>query len=65
VNELLTCVVMLDSLMVAYVEFVIMLIELKNQIVCSCSKTNTVLSEWIVSNIMDVSVLHFYSISNK
>jgi hypothetical protein len=40
---------MLDSLIVAYIRFVIMLIELEKvlsqEIVCLCSKTTRVLSE--------------------
>jgi len=49
-NEL-TYARMLDSLVVAYLQFVIMLIELeevlsqKLKCVCVCSKTTTVLSE--------------------
>ena len=33
--------------------------------VCLCSKTTTVVSEWTVPKIMDVSFLYFYCIINK
>jgi hypothetical protein len=42
-NELLTCAIMLDSLTVAYVQIVILLIELQevlNWSVCLCSNQN-------------------------
>jgi hypothetical protein len=49
VNELLTYTIMLDSFIVVYVLFVIMLIELKKllsqELKCLCSKTTTVLLE--------------------
>jgi len=49
VNVWLTYATMLDSLMVAYLQFVEMMIELENvlsqEIKCLCGKTATVLSE--------------------
>jgi hypothetical protein len=52
VNELLTCAIMLDSLMVAYLQFVIVVTELKKvlsqEVKCLCSEITTVLSDWIV-----------------
>jgi len=49
VNELLTCAVMLDSLIVAYLQFVIVVTELKKvlsqEVKCLCSEITTVLSE--------------------
>jgi len=63
VNKLLTYAVMLDSPILSYIQFVIMLIELRKvlnqELKCSCSKTTTVLSERTVPNTMDVSLLHF------
>jgi len=48
VNQLLTYAIMLDSLIVAYLQFMIMLIECKKmlseELKCLCIKTNTVLS---------------------
>ena len=55
-NKLLTYAKMLDSFVVAYVQFVIMLIELKKVLgqglKSLCSKTATVLSEWSVPKTM-------------
>jgi len=69
VNELLTCAIMLDSLIVAYVQFVIMLIELQKvlcqELKCLCSKNTTVLSELNVPKIFDAGLSHFYCIRNK
>jgi len=49
VNELLTYVVMLNSLVLAYVQFMKMPMELKKmlsqELKCLCSKTTTVFSE--------------------
>jgi len=49
VNKLLTCAVMLESLILAHVQFVIMLMELNKvlgqELKCLCSKTTTVLLE--------------------
>jgi hypothetical protein len=60
-NELLTYAVMLDSRVLAYIQSVIMLIELRKgpsqEVKCFCSKTTTVLSEWSVPNMMDVSYI--------
>jgi hypothetical protein len=68
VNKLLTYTVMSDSLMVAYVQLVIVLLELQKVLrqelkFFLCSKTTTVLLEWTVPKSMDVSLLHFYFIS--
>jgi hypothetical protein len=66
VNEMLTYAIMLDSLMAAYVKFVIILIELKEllgqELKCLYSKTTTVLSQGTIPKTMDVSLLHFYCI---
>jgi len=47
VIELLTYAILLDLLMVAYVQFVVMLIKLQKvlsrELKCMCSKTTTVL----------------------
>jgi hypothetical protein len=60
---------MLDPLIVAYTQFVVMLIELEKvlsqEIECLYSKTTTVLSEWTIPNSMNVSLLYFYCITNK
>jgi len=46
VNKLLIYAVTLDSLILAYVQFVIMLVKAGSQeLKCLCSKTTTVLSE--------------------
>jgi len=49
VNKLLTYAIILGFLIVAYVQFMIILIELNKvlsqEIKCLCSKTDTVLSE--------------------
>ena len=62
VNELLTYVIKLDLLIVAYIQFSIMLIELQKvlsqELKCLCSKTTTVLLE----RTTDVSLIHFYCI---
>jgi len=60
---------MLDLLIVAYTQFMIMLTELQ-KVLCQdlmwlCSVTTTVPSEWNVPKTMDVSLLHFYCIINK
>ena len=68
-NELLTFAVMFESLIVANVQFVLMMIELNKllsqELKCLCSKTTPFLSEWNAPKTMDVSVLHFYCIRNK
>jgi len=60
---------MLDSLIVAYIQLLIMLTELQKQLnqelKCVCSKTTTVLLEGIIPKTMDVSLLYFYCIRNK
>ena len=60
---------MLDSLIVAYVQFLIMLIEsqelLSQEVRCLCSKTTTDLLEWTIPKTMDASLLHFYCIRKK
>ena len=52
--------VMVDFLMVAYVQFVIMLIELQNvvrqELKCLCDKTTTVVSKWTIPKALDVSL---------
>jgi hypothetical protein len=59
---------MLDLFIVAFIQFVIMLVESQevlNQVVkCLCSKTIAVLLEWTVPKSVDVSLLHFYCIRN-
>jgi len=66
---MLTFAIMLDSLIVAYVKFVIILTELKEvlsqELKCLCSKTTTVPSEGTIPKTMDVSLLHSYCIRNK
>ena len=60
-KELLTFDVMLDSLVLTYVQFMIMLAELQEvlsqELKCLCSKTTTVLSEWTVPKTQDVSYI--------
>ena len=63
VNEFLTYAMMLD-LVVAYVQFVIMLIVLK-EVLCLelkylCIKSTTVLSEWTIPKTMNVSLLYIF-----
>jgi hypothetical protein len=69
VNEFLTYPIMLGTLILAHVEFVIMLIELNTvvsqELKCLCSKTTTVLSESTVPKTMAVNLLHIYCIINK
>jgi hypothetical protein len=69
VNQLLTYAIMLDSIIVAYLQFMIMLIEwkkvLSEELKCLCIKTTTVLSEWTIPKTMDVSLLHFYCNRSK
>jgi len=61
--------VMLGLLIVAYLQFVIMRAKLKKGLgmkrKCLCSKTTTVLSEWTIPNMYNVSILHIYCIINK
>ena len=60
-NVLLTYAIMLDSFILADMQFVITLTELQEllsqELQCLCSKTTTVLSEWTVSKTMDVSYI--------
>jgi len=60
---------MLGTLILAYAEFMIMLIELNEvlsqELKSLCSKTTTVLMESTVPKIMDIGLLHFYCIRNK
>ena len=60
---------MLGVLILAYVQFVIMLIALQRvlsqELKCLCSKTTAFLSESVVTKTVDVSLLHFYCIRNK
>jgi len=60
---------MLDLLIVAYTQFMIMLIELNKvlsqELKCLCSKTTTVLLKRTVSKTVGLSLLHFYSIRSK
>jgi len=69
VNELLICAVMLDSLILVYTEFVIMLTKLQKvlhkELTCLCNNTTTVLSEWTTLKTVYVSLLHIYCIRNK
>ena len=69
VNKLLTYGVLLDSLIVTYVKYVIILIDLKDvlsqDLKCFCSKSTTVLSEWSLPKTMDMSLLQFYCIRHK
>jgi len=68
-NRLYHLAIMLDSLIIAYIQLLIMLIELQKQlnqeIKCLCSKTTTVLLEGTIPKTIDVSLLHFYCIRNK
>ena len=63
------CNVRCAHIILVYVQFVIMLIELQTvlsqELKCLCSKTTTFLSESVISKNVDVSLLHFYSIRNK
>jgi hypothetical protein len=65
----LTYAVMLSTLILAYVQFVIMLRELqgvlRQELKCLSSKTSTFLSESMVPTTLDVSLLLFYCIWNK
>jgi len=69
VNELFLYAFMLDMFIVAFIQFVIMLLEsqevLNQEVKCLCSKTAAVLLEWTVPKAVDVSLLHFYCIRNK
>ena len=60
---------MLDLLIVAYTQFMIMLIELNKvvsqELKCICSKTTTVLLKRTVSKTVGLSLLLFYSIRIK
>jgi hypothetical protein len=56
---------MLDLLIVAYIQFVIVLIELQKVLKCLYSKTTTVLLEWTVLKAMDVILLYIYCIRNN
>ena len=60
---------MLDLLIVAYVQYVIMLTVLKKvlsqELKCLCVKSTTVLLEWTVPKNTDMSLLHFYCIRYK
>jgi hypothetical protein len=66
VNRLLIYAIMLDTLMVLYIKFMIILTELKKvlsqELKRVCSKTTTVLS---IPKTMDVSLLHFLKERNK
>jgi hypothetical protein len=57
---------MWDALILAYVQYVVMLIELKKvlsqEVKCLCSKTTTFLLEWSVPESMDVILLHFIAL---
>jgi hypothetical protein len=62
-NKLLTYAVMLDTLILVYPQFLIMLIELQKvlsqELSCFCSKATTVLSVWTLPKTVDMSLLHF------
>ena len=68
-NELFLCAIMLDMFIVAFIQFVIMLLEsqevLNQEVKCLCSKTAAVLLEWPVPKAVDVSLMLFYCIRNK
>ena len=69
VKKLLTYGIMLDSFIVVYVQFLIMLTEVWKVRIqeqeCFCRKYSTVLSECIIPKIIGASLLHFYCIRNK
>ena len=54
---------------IMYVQFVTMLTELQNvvsqELKCLFNKTTTVLLEWTIPKTTDVSLIHFYCITNK
>jgi len=60
---------MLDSFIVPYIQFVIMLMEsekaLSLELKCLCSRTTTVLSEWTIPKRYGSESLTFYCIRNK
>jgi hypothetical protein len=60
---------MLDSLIEAYVQFMVLQMELQKvlnqELRCLCSKNTTVLSECTVPKTVDVSLLHTQCIINK
>jgi len=64
VNKLLTYAIMLDLVMVMYIQFVLMLIEfqkvLSQELKCLCSKTTTVLSESTVPETVAVSLVYIF-----
>ena len=68
-NELLTYGMMLELLMVAYIQYVIMLIDFQKVLIqylkCLCSKSTTVLPEWTILRTVNVNLLKFYCIKNK
>jgi hypothetical protein len=61
--------IMLDLFTVAFIQFVILLLEsqevLNQEVKCLCSKTSAVLLECTVPKAVDVGLLHFYCIRNK
>ena len=60
---------MLGLLIAAYLQFVIMLGELKKGLgmkrKCLCNKTTTVLLEGIIQKLYDMGILHIYCIIHK
>ena len=60
---------MLDMLILANVQFMIMLVELQKvlsqELKCLCSKATRVLSVQTVQKTMDMSLLHFCCIMKK
>ena len=67
-EQIFTYIVMLGVLILAYVQFMIMLIELQKtllEVKHICSKTATVLSEWTMPKALDASLCYFYCIRNK
>ena len=61
--------VRLGLLIAAYLQFVIMLGELKKGLgmkrKCLCSKTTAVMLEGVIQKMYDVGLLHIYCIINK
>jgi len=68
-NKFFTCTVMLYSLILAYVQIMIILTELQKvlsqELKCLCSMITTVLSESMVPKTIEASLLYFYCIINK
>jgi len=68
VNKLLTCAIMLESLLEVYVQVLIILIELKKvlsqELKCLCSKATSI-SKRTIKKTIALTLLYCYCIINK